>query len=356
MLFARWLKKERGADVEIWGVAHGGKLTARCEESGIPWRVIGNPFVGGFVKTLWHLLKIAWCLRKARVDVILPYTLVPNVIAGFVWRLTGASLSVWNQRDEGTEGHREPFEHWAVRLTPLFLANSIAGADYVIHTLLADKNKVSVVHNGIALDSPTEDRLVWRQRLKLSDTAVCVAMVANLSTKKDHATLINAWKHLVESLSPLLGELKLVLAGRFDDAAQELIELVKSFCLEEYVVLCGPVHDVAGFLQAVDIGVYSSTSEGLPNGVIECMVTGKAIAATNIPGIREALGDDYTFLSKPGDHEGMAAHLMTLIHNHELRRKVGWQNRERALACFDTETMCRKMAGILDANLAVNYR
>lgn len=352
LLLARWLKDECGANVEIWGISHGGRLTARCDETGIPWQVIGNPLADGLITTVRRLLGVAWRLRLAKVDVILPYTLVPNVIAGIIWRLTGAKICIWNQRDEGTEGHREPYERWAVRLTPLFLANSTTGADYLIRNLQVDKKKVSVVHNGIALEQPAESRSVWRQRLGLADSAVCVAMISNLSDKKDHATLINAWRVVVDTLSPIPGQLKLVLAGRHDGAAKGLIDQVTVLNLAEHVSFLGPVRDVAGLLQAVDVGTYSSVTEGLPNGVLECMATGKAMVATNIPGIREALGDGYTLLSRPGDPAEMAAHLITLINNPGIRQSIGRQNRERAVACFDTRSMCQKMTSILVGHLA----
>lgn len=356
LLLARFLKEKCGARVEVWGVSHAGRLAVRCEEAGIPWRVIGNPLVDGFTQTVLRLLRIAWNLRREKVNIILPYTLVPNVIAGAIWRLTGASLCIWNQRDEGTEGHREPFQSWAVKQTPLFVANSSAGANYVIRNLQVHSEDVSVVHNGIALEPSVENRLVWRQRLGLAEDAICVAMIANISSKKDHTTLLRALGELVAKMSPFPGKLKLVLAGRLDDAAQGVINLMTELELENYMTLLGPVRDVAGLLEAVDIGVYSSISEGLPNGVIECMAAGKAIAATDIPGIREALGNDYVFLSKPGDSTGMAAHLITLVTNPELRQEIACRNHERAITCFDTTVMCQKMVGILATHLAGGLR
>ncbi|MDD2366339.1 MAG: glycosyltransferase family 4 protein [Desulfuromonadaceae bacterium] len=350
-LLARFLKEKCGAYVEIWGVAHGGKLTSKCDKFGIPWRILGNPLSGTFVSTVVKLLGISWSFRRANADIVLPYTLVPNVISGITWRLGGAKLCVWNQRDEGTEGHREPFERWAVRLTPMFFANSRAGADYVIGSLCVDSQKVTVVHNGIALEKPQETRSVCRQQLGISDSSVCVAMIANLSDKKDHVTLINAWSKVLKELLPAAGRLKLLLAGRYDNASRNIIELVGVLKISEYVTFLGPVDDIAGLLQAVDIGVYSSISEGLPNGVIECMAAGKAIVASDIPGIREAVGDGYTLLSKPRDSDEMASHLITLINNPILRKDIGLRNMERALALFDTVTMCNKITEKLNGYL-----
>jgi len=349
MLLARWLKERCGAEVEVWGVAHAGSLVARCEELGIPWQVTGNPLVPGRLATLRRLARIAWRLRRAGADIILPYTLVPNVIGGIVWRFSGARLCIWNQRDEGIEGRRDPCQEWSLRLTPVFVANSGAGADYLIRELKVAPEKVSVVGNGLDLAAPLQSPADWRKQLGLFDDGVCVSMIGHLSEKKDHATLIRAWRQVVGTLAPAPGNLKLVLAGRKDGEAKRLIDLAAELKLADYICFAGNVTDVAGLLRVVDIGVYSSPSEGLPNGVLECMAAGKAMAATDIPGIREALGDGYPMLSAPGDAAGMAAHLLALIADRRLRDRIGAQNRSDAESRYGAEAMCSKMAQIMAA-------
>ena len=48
-------------------------------------------------------IRLAWALRRARPDVILPYTMRPNVLCGVLRRLAGARFCVWNQRDAGLQ-------------------------------------------------------------------------------------------------------------------------------------------------------------------------------------------------------------------------------------------------------------
>ena len=355
LLLGRYLKESQGCKVEVWGFNSPGKCSVLCEEAGIHWRIVPLPFSGNRLQGWWRYFQFIRLMRFVKPDVLLPYTTVPNVCCGLAWHIGGAQICIWNQRDEGIEGHRDSLERWAIRLTPFFIANSNSCAKFVTKNLRVDKNKVLVVPNGVTLAPAIDSRSVWRLRLGLTDSAICVGMIANLSNKKDHPTLIKAWSEVIANLSPAPGQLMLVLAGSHNGAAKGLIDLVTTLELLEYVTLLGPVIDVSGLIDALDIGAYSSVSEGLPNGVLECMAMGKAIVATRIPGISAALGDGYALLSQPGVTAEMAAHLITLINNPEMRKSIGQQNRERAAACFDSESMCKKMIEIIEDNLERYY-
>ena len=73
---------------------------------------------------LESIRRVAWLLRAAQPDVLMPYTWLLNVVCGFVWKWAGAGLCVWNQRDEGLFLPYATWERWAVQRTPRFIANS----------------------------------------------------------------------------------------------------------------------------------------------------------------------------------------------------------------------------------------
>jgi len=94
-------------------------------------------------------------------------------------------------------------------------------------------------------------------------------MVANLSGFKDHEALIRAWRLVLDQLSSEERNAKLLLAGKNFGTEPSLKRLVGKLSLEDDVLFLGQVEDVSGLLQSVDLGVYSSKSEGSPNGVLE---------------------------------------------------------------------------------------
>ena len=104
----------------------------------------------GTVRYWAQLARLALRLRRARPDVLLPYTTAPNVACGLVWRLTGAGACVWNQRDLGIDRLPGWLERRAVRSVSAFVANSRTGADYLMRALSVPAEQVHVVRNGVS--------------------------------------------------------------------------------------------------------------------------------------------------------------------------------------------------------------
>ena len=337
LILARHLSQRE--KVEVWGFNKSGPVADICEENGIRWRVEPvNP------QRLQSIQRVAWALRASGPDVLLPYTWLPNVVCGFVWKWVGARLCVWNQRDEGLFLPQTTWERWAVQRTPRFISNSPAGARFLIEELKVDPGKVNVVQNGIEQSTPQMDRRAWRKRLEIDDASFVACMVANLHTNKDHETLLRAWRIVMSTLDR---DAVLVLAGRHDGAYESLVALTRELGIERGVRFAGSVRDIAGLLKAVDIGVFSSRSEGCPNGVVECMAAGLAVAATDIEGVREVVGSS-ELLAPVSDADALSHTILKLASDPALCTTIGAQNRKRIIENHDARLMCEEFVGIID--------
>ncbi len=323
LILAKYLVEHEQADVEVWGFNRTGPVADICEQHGIKWRVVADA----------EQLEFARLLRQARPDILLPYTLIPNVICGLVWQQAGARLCVWNQRDEGIFDLDAKWQHRAVQQTPQFISNSQAGARYLIEKLNVDPAKVRVIPNGIEVTQPQSDRREWRERLEIDESSFVACMVANLHANKDHATLLKAWNIVVDHMHNAF----LVLAGRHYGAYESLVELTNELGIADHVRFAGHVTDVAGLLSAVDLGVFSSRSEGCPNGVLECMAAGLAIVGTDIEGIRET---GLQFLAPPADAERFAQIVSKLADDPHLRATIGAANQSRIKERYNAQRMC----------------
>ncbi len=346
LILARHLVEREHAKVEVWGFNRSGPVAQLCEQAGLPWRVVPYPFQSGSLTRLAGLVRLAHLLRRARPDILLPYTFVPNVVCGLIWNWTGARTCVWNQRDEGVAPFTAPWERAAVEQTPVFVSNSAAGARFLVEELNVDSAKVRVIENGIEELKPLEDRAAWRARLDVDDRSFVACMVANLHDNKDHKTLLNAWRRVVYELN---ANAVLVLAGRHFGAYQSLVALAQELEIGDKVRFAGQVTDIAGLLSAADMGVFSSRSEGCPNGLLESMAAGLAVAATDIEGIRAVVGpENRRFLASVGDDEALARAILTLANDSDLRVTIGTMNRRRVRERYGAARMCEASAALLN--------
>jgi glycosyltransferase involved in cell wall biosynthesis len=276
-----------------------------------------------------------------RPDVILAYTGWANVICGLTWRFAGASGFIWNQRDVDDNvltSHR--LEKRAVRGATAVVANSKCSADFLSEKLGILRERIQVVHNGVPLNQADGDRDELCRGLNIERDSLLACMVGNLRTPKDHATLVSAWKRVVDEGQQARRAAVLLLAGFHADTYDSVKSLVAQSQLEGSVRLLGHVKDVPSLLRSVDLGVFSSLSESFPNGVLECMGSALPVVGTDIPGIREVVGEDNVkYLAPPRDAERMAQLILAFLTDGQLRKDVGRANRHRVETEFSLERM-----------------
>ena len=353
LLLGRYLKEQVGALVQLWAFQRPGGIVAQlCDVYGIPARIVPFDLPSRRFDKIRHIWHYARELRRAGTDIALAFSHEANLACGLAWRFSGARACIWNQRDEGRYLSGRGVERLAVSLTPMFIANSRHGADFLLNLYQINPERVHVVYNGIELMEPQMGRAEWRERLGIRDGCLLVCMVANLSHTKDHLTLLRAWREVIDRLQALGRDAVLLLAGGFANMHDAAKALAYDLELGRSVRFLGPVEDVSGLLRAVDLGVFSTKLEGLPNGVLETMMAGLALAATDIPGIREAISpDNVPYLSPLGDNHAMASNVLKLLDNHQERGRIGNANARWVEENFSPQQMCQQMVMLIGRSL-----
>jgi len=107
-------------------------------------------------------------------------------------------------------------------------------------------------------------------------------------------------------------------------------------------------HDVAQLLAGADVFCLPSHFEGLPMGVIEAMLTGLPVVATNIRGPREQVVAGETGLLVPIESIApLAEALSQLAADPALRARMGEAGRARALERFDEAKIIARTLDLL---------
>jgi glycosyltransferase involved in cell wall biosynthesis len=237
---------------------------------------------------------------------------------------------------------RELFYRFAMaRTDAVALVCDRARRNFVTHGIVP-RGKAHVVPNGIRLNEfqvrsvTPHERL--RQVLGLAEGAFVVGNVARLNPVKDHATLLRAFARVLENV----GHAVLVVVGGgglYDD----LVALAKRLGISEKVRFLGDREDVKELLPGFDLFALSSTTEGYSISLVEACAAGLPVVATDVGGNSEIIRAGVNgLLVAPGDGESLAAAVVRLARDAELRDTMGQAGRNWAVANGASEIMAQR--------------
>jgi glycosyltransferase involved in cell wall biosynthesis len=148
-------------------------------------------------------------------------------------------------------------------------------------------------------------------------------------------------------LAPRFPALRLVFGGEGDCAA--LRRRAAELGLAERVELLGWLgpRERDAELARAEVFCLPSHAEGLPMAMLEAMAASKAVVATAVGGIPEALHDgDNGLLVPPRDEEALARALARLMGDTALRDRLAARARTRIEQHYSTEVVCGQLSAI----------
>jgi glycosyltransferase involved in cell wall biosynthesis len=194
--------------------------------------------------------------------------------------------------------------------------------------------RVSVIRNSARLaafadSAPARDRLLdfFPRDSRVSRVVVAAG---RLSPEKGFAVLIDAAASVLASDTGA----GVVIFGE-GVLRPELEQLVRARGLDGRVVLPGFRDDLDSLLAAADVVTLPSFTEGLPNVALEASAAGIPVVATAVGGTPEVIADGETgFLVPPGRPAELAARLIQLLRDDDLRTMLGNAGRARMQRLF----------------------
>jgi glycosyltransferase involved in cell wall biosynthesis len=177
--------------------------------------------------------------------------------------------------------------------------------------------------------------------------APALLAVGQLKEKKGLGDLIDACAALAERGIDV--RCRIVGEGPLRDALAERIERHR---LGGRVTLDGPLPHAAVIDAYATASVFAlpcvtaadGDRDGIPNVILEAMAMGLPVVSTRHSGIPEAVEDGVTgLLVAPGDVEGLADALATLLSDPARRDELGRAGRRRVASLFDARTNVRRL-------------
>jgi len=198
--------------------------------------------------------------------------------------------------------------------------------------------KTGCVQNGIDTKLfkpvPDQSRNEIRTRLNLPIDKLIFIVTGSLIKRKSVDTILKAL-----SISGRQDILILVIG---DGPERDVLEAI--LVSDNRILFLGFKDNINEYLNCADSIISASTSEGLPNGILEAMASGLHCILSDIPSHRElSIADNCCFFEI-----GNSAKIASIIDNLTLDRirSAGEQNRGIACKLFSSEKMAREYQNI----------
>ena len=201
------------------------------------------------------------------------------------------------------------------------------------------KNKLRIIYNYVDTRKfhPGYDRKAIRRRLGVDMDDLVILFVGRIEEVKGLDYLIDAAKNLVKRYD----RLRFILVG--DGASiKKYQNMVTNF--GNSFIFTGIRRDVAQLMNAADILVLPSLSEGCPNVVLEASSVGLPVVATAVGAVPEIILNNKTgIIVPPKDAESLEKAIQTLIENPEKAKKIGRKAREHISSHFNMKTISERV-------------
>jgi len=307
---------------------------------GVPVTVIpiSKPwFEPGKIRTIAR-----YCFEHS-IDIVNVFDIKGLIVAGFL-KISGSGIPVLFH-------HVGSFEALS-RRRYLFLRFMLGRADYFVcnnefsrgelHSLVTTE-RIFVVHNGIDTDRfalDREIRIQTRSYLKVDDNCILLGIVANLRPEKNPQLLVDGFSQLAGRHA----NVKLLIVG-----GGSLLEWTKGRVAESglsgRVIFTGYTSEVTTFMQAMDIMVLTSISEGFPTVLIEGMAMGMPVVTSDAGGCSEIVNHGVTgLIFKSGDTGGFVAAAGSLVSDAPLAREIAERGHEQVHSRFTMKRMVERYA------------
>jgi glycosyltransferase involved in cell wall biosynthesis len=302
------------------------------------------PGLNGWVwlRFIWQL---CWVIYRRRVDLLHVNSYVPGNYARLAAALMQVPIIIDHWHGFTRFSRKRRFICRVLgRFTDLSLAVSRGVKDYLVAEGGLNPAKVRVVLNGVDMTAMAAARpgKEVRRELGLPEGVPVIGLVGRLDHwGKGHKELFEAMaslkeRHAVQAL--------IVGGGRRMDEVRQSAE---SLGLAGAVHFLGERRDVPDLLNAMDIFVLPSYSEGLSLALLEAMAAGKPVIATAVGGTPEVVTDgDTGLLIPPRDAGALAAALTRLLSDPALARRLGANARAHVRQNFSLDRLGREINAI----------
>jgi glycosyltransferase involved in cell wall biosynthesis len=210
------------------------------------------------------------------------------------------------------------------------------------HKLPAER--VVSIPTGVemAFFSPQSANRELKKSLGLAEDARVISLVAVLRTQKRHEIVIAAARQVIAAFP----QARFLFVGE-GPGRERIRKAIADQGLEAFFILTGHRTDIPEILALTDVGVISSSAEGVPQFLLQALAMAKPVVATRVGGIPEIITSDVNgVLIPPEDPQALAEALLGLLGDPVLGERLGAEGRKLVEGEHTLERMGEKVLDV----------
>src|SRR4051794_21524508 len=336
---------------EVVGVSADGPLLADARAEGL--RVEPLPLERSLSPLAqWRALRaMIALLRRERPDMVHAHMPISGFIARLAARIVGIKHVAYTCHGF-LFNQPGPLPRRALGLAVEWIGGHLTDTYMTVSTEeAADARRLGIARHAIPVGNGRDparfrpnperrDRI--RAELGTAPETPVVVIVSRLVRHKGYPELLQAMREVPGAELWVVGER--LVSDHGDDMEPEFARAGLGSRLRRL----GYRTDVPDVLAAAAIFTLPSHFEGLPMSVIEAMLTGLPVVATNIRGPREQVVDGVTgLLVPPATVQPLTAAIRRLVDDPVLRARMGEAGRVRALAHYTEAEVVERTLDLL---------
>lgn len=263
-----------------------------------------------------------------------------EMLSGILLRALGANLAL--VFTSAAQRRHTGYTRWLMRQMDRIVATSSTSASFL-------DLPATVLSHGVDTDLfiPPHDKRAARRSAGLAPDGLYLGSFGAIRHAKGTDVFVDAllralpadprWQGLVVGAAP----------GQGQQLLEQMQQRVAAVGLAERIHFLGHVPDARPILAAVDICVAPSRKEGFGLTPLEAMSSGIPAVTTDAGSYPEMILEGETGHVVPaGDATQLAARMLNLMRNDELRHAMGARGREHVIANYRLENEARALIAI----------
>ena len=226
-----------------------------------------------------------------------------------------------------------------------------------INFKIAPPEKFHLIPLGLDLDKfancQEEKRKAFRTEFSLADDEIAIGIIGRLVAVKNHYLFLKSIKHLLDHSSK---KIKAFIIG--DGETRNDLENIASEVNIKFTTQQDAFHpyplvftswrsDVDVINAGLDIVVLTSFNEGTPVSLIEAQAANKPIVSTRVGGISDiVVENDTALLADIADSETFCYHLLQVVEDDDLRKRLGANSRDHVVKRFSYQRLMNDMSSL----------